>query len=126
MSTPLFCSTRRRPKHDREVGLEDRTKFDSVPEVLLSRILDQMTMTEDSNYAHDSRALLKVDYVAEFLGISERYVWKLNSSGRLPLPVRLGGATRWVRSELLAWIDAGCPGRSKWETMKSQALAKRR
>ena len=85
-----------------------------------------MSIAEDSKYEHDSRALLRVDYVAEFLGISERYVWKLNSSGRLPRPVRLGGATRWVRSELVAWIDAGCLERSKWEVMKAQALAKRR
>ena len=54
---------------------------------------------------------------AQLLGISERHLWALNSSGRLPQPVRLGRSVRWRRQELLAWLEAGCPSRDRWEAM---------
>ena len=56
--------------------------------------------------------------VAKLLGISERHLWALNSSSRLPRPIRFGRAVRWNRSELQAWLDAGAPERSTWEAMR--------
>lgn len=53
--------------------------------------------------------LLKVKQVADFLGVSVRQVWNLRTEKLLPQPVRLGRSSRWRRSELLAWIDSGCP-----------------
>ena len=49
--------------------------------------------------------------VGTLLGISRRSVHRLNSQGDLPSPIRLPGlrAIRWRRSDLLAWIDGGCP-----------------
>src|SRR5262245_55780513 len=45
-----------------------------------------------------------------------RSTWaRLTAAGKTPAPVRLSGATRWRRSELLGWIAAGCPDRRAWE-----------
>ncbi len=55
--------------------------------------------------------------VGSLLGISVRQVWRLNSSGRLPRPIRLGGSVRWRREEIVAFLDAGCPDRKTWEAM---------
>ena len=51
-------------------------------------------------------------------GISVRTWWSLHASGRCPLPVRLGRRTLWRGAELAAWIEAGCPARDRWQTMK--------
>jgi predicted DNA-binding transcriptional regulator AlpA len=56
--------------------------------------------------------------VAKMLGISERHLWALNSSGRLPRPLRLGRAVRWPVEELRNWSAAGAPERSRWEDMR--------
>lgn len=56
--------------------------------------------------------------VAELLSISERHVWTLDSSGRIPAPSRLGRSVRWSISELEAWQNAGCPVRKEWEQIK--------
>ncbi|HUY33862.1 MAG TPA: hypothetical protein VMV69_14025 [Pirellulales bacterium] len=42
---------------------------------------------------HATPEALAVDAagVARLLGVSERHMWGLHSSGRLPMPVRLGG-----------------------------------
>lgn len=65
--------------------------------------------------------VVSADEAAKLLGISRRHLWALNSSGRLPRPVRLGSrSVRWVARELSAWLDAGCPPRDRWEALKKQ------
>ena len=78
-------------------------------------------MTLDSS-VHDPRLplLLTLKQVAELLSVSERHVHKLNSSGRLPRPVRLGRSVRWRRVELESWVEAGSPDRARWETINKK------
>ena len=74
-----------------------------------------------SNATHPTepcRLALPAADVARLLGISERHVWALNSSGRLPRPIRLGRAVRWPVDELRAWLAAGAPPRDRWEAMR--------
>lgn len=52
---------------------------------------------------------------AAMLGISPRMFSSMNSTGRVPRPVRLGRRVLWRVSELKAWVDAGCPPRERWE-----------
>ena len=75
-------------------------------------------MSTQTNSPESERLALPAVEVAKLLGISERHLWALNSSGRLPRPVRLGRACRWNLAELRAWLDASCPERSRWETMR--------
>jgi excisionase family DNA binding protein len=58
--------------------------------------------------------------VATMLGISQSHFYQLLKSGRLPLPVQLGRSRRWIREELVAWLNAGCPNRAKWQVIKAK------
>jgi prophage regulatory protein len=51
------------------------------------------------------RLALSAADVAKLLGISERHLLALHSSGRVPRPIRLGRAVRWNAAELSAWLD---------------------
>jgi excisionase family DNA binding protein len=64
--------------------------------------------------------LLSAVEAAALLGIGRTALYALNSSGRLPLPVRLGGRVLWRRAELAAWTacEPPCPSREKWELIK--------
>lgn len=62
--------------------------------------------------------LLSAKDASGLLGIGRTLFYGLNSSGRLPQPVRLGGRVLWRRSELEDWTVAGCPNREKWEQLK--------
>lgn len=53
--------------------------------------------------------MLDVGGVAAMLGVSERHVYRLADSGKMPRPIKLGGANRWDRLTLAQWIDDGCP-----------------
>ena len=66
--------------------------------------------------------LLSAAEAAKTLGISIRLLQSLNSSGRLPLPVRLGRRCLWSREELADWIRCGSPSREKWVQMRSNGL----
>lgn len=56
---------------------------------------------------------------AELLGISPSHFHAMQKDGRLgPRPCRLGRAVRWMRQELLGWLAAGSPPRSRWEAIK--------
>ncbi len=57
--------------------------------------------------------------LAEMLGISLRQTWRLNSAGRLPRPIRLGGSVRWNRAEVQQWFETACPDRQTWEARKA-------
>lgn len=56
--------------------------------------------------------------LAAMVNVSLRQVWRLNSAGKLPRPIRLGGSVRWNRQEIMDWFEAGCPDRKTWEAKK--------
>ena len=58
--------------------------------------------------------LLTTRQAAELCGVGERTFWRYSRSGVAPGPIKLGNgarqsAVRFRKSELLAWIAAGCP-----------------
>lgn len=56
--------------------------------------------------------------LSDMLCVSKRQIFRLNSQGKLPKPIHLGGSVRWSQSECQAWIMAGAPDRKTWEIMK--------
>jgi predicted DNA-binding transcriptional regulator AlpA len=77
-----------------------------------------------STSLHDAAAgsvqpsLMSAVELAAMTGRSVRSIWRDNAAGRLPRPVRLGGAVRWRRNEIVEWIAAGCPNRETWDCME--------
>lgn len=74
-----------------------------------------------SNRTHPSapeRLALSAADVGRLLDISQRHVWALDRSGRLPRPIKLGRCTRWRADELRDWLAAGSPSRERWETTR--------
>ena len=62
--------------------------------------------------------LLTATTLGEMLSLSKRQIFRLNSSGKIPAPVRVGGSVRWIESEISAWIRTGAPDRKTWNSMK--------
>lgn len=60
--------------------------------------------------------LLDSAQMAEFLGVPQKVFIRLVYTDRVPLPVQLGlgKCFRWNVLELLDWIAADCPRRTKW------------
>ncbi len=63
--------------------------------------------------------LLSANDLARELNVSLRHVRRLDSSGKLPQPLRIGRCVRWSRETITSWVAAGCPDRDTWEAMKN-------
>ena len=62
------------------------------------------------------KELLTVKDVASMLSVSQRQVWKLHASGKIPAPVRLGRSVRWrAKDDIARWVQLGCPSRERFE-----------
>jgi len=61
--------------------------------------------------------LLSAKTIASILSLSKRQVFRLNSSGKIPAPVKVGGAVRWKQSHIELWINLSCPDRKNFEAM---------
>ncbi len=62
--------------------------------------------------------LLTAEQLAQLLNIGRTTLWRLHSAGKIPLPVRIGGSTRWRAKEIEEWVGAGCPARARMEGMQ--------
>jgi prophage regulatory protein len=55
--------------------------------------------------------------LAPLLCGSVRWIRALNTAGKLPAPLRIGGRVLWEVLTIRAWIAAGAPDRETWEEM---------
>ena len=62
--------------------------------------------------------LLTAQALGQKLSLSKRQIFRLNSCGKIPAPIRIGGSVRWLASEIEAWLEAGAPDRRTWEAIK--------
>ena len=60
--------------------------------------------------------LISAEDAAQMCGKSIRTWWAWDSAGWIPRPMRIGRSTLWRVAELQAWVEAGCPRRTAWET----------
>jgi prophage regulatory protein len=62
--------------------------------------------------------LLTAQAVGDMLSLSKRQIFRLNSCGKIPAPLRIGGAVRWSEGTIGAWLKAGAPDRRTFEAMQ--------
>lgn len=67
--------------------------------------------------------LLTAKQVGLMLALSKRQIFRLNAAGKLPRPVKIGGAVRWKQSDISLWQDLNCPNRSEFEARQKGGAA---
>jgi predicted DNA-binding transcriptional regulator AlpA len=70
--------------------------------------------------------LISAKQLAEKLCLSKRQIFRLNSLGKLPAPIRIGGSVRWKESEIAAWLAAGAPDRKRAKAVRPKKNRKNR
>lgn len=56
-----------------------------------------------------ARRFLTAAQLARMLTISQRTVWRLLSAKKIPKPIRFGGSSRWIDTDIQKWLDDDCP-----------------
>jgi len=64
-------------------------------------------------FAGESPVLIDVSAVAAMASLSTRTIWRLVSAGKIVAPLKISGARRWRKADILEWIRAGCPAGGK-------------
>jgi len=86
-----------------------------VIELLLLTFFGDYDMKNETN---QTCQLLSAKALGEMLSLSKRQIFRLNSCGKIPAPIRIGGAVRWSAEEISAWLAASAPDRRTWEAMR--------
>ena len=63
--------------------------------------------------------LLTAKELGKILSLSKRQVFRLNSCGKIPAPIRIGGSVRWAESTIAKWLQAGAPDRRTFDALES-------
>ena len=63
--------------------------------------------------------LVRAAEAARLCGIAGRTWRRSAAAGRVPAPLKLGGAVLWRTDELREWVAAGTPPRERWEAMRA-------
>jgi predicted DNA-binding transcriptional regulator AlpA len=70
--------------------------------------------------------LIDADQLAALLNVHPATVYRMQSRGRLPAPLRLSrGCVRWRLGEIRDWLAAGAPPRREWEARRGAANGRR-
>lgn len=70
----------------------------------------------------EESVLLSSNHAAELIGCSSQTLRNWNLYGIVPVPLVLGNRLYWKRTEILEWIEAGCPNRKEWMKTKQKYL----
>jgi excisionase family DNA binding protein len=62
--------------------------------------------------------LLSAKELAHTMSLSKRQIFRLNTAGKLPAPLKIGGSIRWRADEIDRWLAAGAVDRRTWEDLK--------
>ena len=52
-----------------------------------------------------SDKMVDMVFITEFTGLSDKWFYKLISLGEFPKPIKLGRSSRWLQSEVEAWVQ---------------------
>jgi len=69
--------------------------------------------------ANQTCQLVSAKELAKQLSLSKRQIFRLNSCGKMPAPIRIGGSVRWdLERDIKPWLAAGAPDRKTFEAMR--------
>lgn len=60
--------------------------------------------------------LLRIDDCLRIVPLGKSTFWKYVAEGKLPAPIRLGKATMWKHSDMMAFVASGAVGHSEPQT----------
>jgi predicted DNA-binding transcriptional regulator AlpA len=60
------------------------------------------------------------------LSISKSKLYRDDALGLIPKGFAVGASRRWLRDDILGWIEAGTPSAKEWAAMRRQSDGKRR
>lgn len=65
--------------------------------------MEDCIMTEQISLLDDQ--LVDMRFITKLTGLTDKWFYKLISLGEFPKPIKLGRSSRWLQSEVEAWLQ---------------------
>ncbi|WP_271311512.1 helix-turn-helix transcriptional regulator [Yersinia intermedia] len=52
-----------------------------------------------------SDKMVDMAFITEFTGLTDKWFYKLIQDGLFPKPIKMGRSSRWLQSEVEAWVQ---------------------
>ncbi len=62
-----------------------------------------LSLTSDSLL---DEPLVDMKFITKFTGLTDKWFYKLIQNGQFPKPIKLGRSSRWLKSQVEAWLQA--------------------
>lgn len=62
-------------------------------------------MTHTTPQHSADNPLVDMAYITAYTGMTDKWFYKLIKDGEFPKPIKLGRRSRWLRSEVEAWMQ---------------------
>ena len=69
----------------------------------------RLTTSGGDFYDHPSFAddqMVDMAFITQLTGLTDKWFYKLIKDGAFPAPIKLGRSSRWLKSEVEAWLQA--------------------
>ena len=50
--------------------------------------------------------LVDMKFITKFTGLTDKWFYKQIQEGKFPKPIKLGRSSRWLKSQVEAWLQA--------------------
>lgn len=61
--------------------------------------------TTNANIGLLSDKMVDMVFITEFIGLSDKWFYKLIQDGQFPKPIKMGRSSRWLKSEIEEWVN---------------------
>lgn len=65
---------------------------------------ENQIMTSKPSLSEDQ--FVDMAFITRLLGVSDKWIYRLIKDGLFPKPIKLGRSSRWLQSEVEAWLQA--------------------
>lgn len=65
--------------------------------------MEDSIMTEHISLLDDQ--LVDMRFITKLTGLTDKWFYKLIRDGQFPKPIKLGRSSRWLQSEVEAWLQ---------------------
>lgn len=49
--------------------------------------------------------MVTMAFITDFTGMTDKWFYKLMSQGKFPKPIKLGSSSRWLKTEVVEWLE---------------------
>lgn len=65
----------------------------------------EIVMTDTTTQSLLSDKMVDMAFITEYTGCSDKWFYKLIQDGLFPKPIKMGRSSRWLKSEIEAWVQ---------------------